>query len=347
MRRKTTRLLVILTALAVAMTFSVMPVSAAAKAPAKVKGVKVTKATNTYIELSWKKAARAKKYQVYYKVSSAKKWKSLKTKAKKVTIKKLKASTTYKFKVRALNGKKKGKFSKVVKQKTYATPGKIDVKTIFASKRTKNTIQLTWKGVSNVSWYEIAVYSMAGEELGRHQPKNTTCEMGVGAKPNTWFGFKIRAVNTKTGKNAAVIGPWSKTFYACTLSGDREIVGTKGSDGMIAYKMTGTRPFVIGEDEGLIPDGYFVDSDEYGFYFYSDTLSVDAVEFPSDFEPRDSPAYYDLSNVLGKTFKVGDTYNDETIKLIIFSPDCDSGQEYMTGYNRLTIVTDVENVYTW
>ena len=60
MKKKTTRLLVILTAIAVAMTFSVMPVSAAAKAPAKVKGVKVTKATNTYIELSWKKAARAK-----------------------------------------------------------------------------------------------------------------------------------------------------------------------------------------------------------------------------------------------------------------------------------------------
>ena len=75
MKMRRTKLLVILTALAVAMAFSVMPVSAAAKAPAKVKGVKVTKATNTYIELSWKKAARAKKYQVYYKVSGAKKWK--------------------------------------------------------------------------------------------------------------------------------------------------------------------------------------------------------------------------------------------------------------------------------
>lgn len=104
--------------LALAVTFTFMPaidggeVQAAAK-PAKVKITKAVK-TNQMIDLAWKKAKRAKKYQIFMKKGKAK-WKVVKTvNAKTLKFKKngLAWNTKYAFKVRAINGKKKGAFSK-------------------------------------------------------------------------------------------------------------------------------------------------------------------------------------------------------------------------------------------
>jgi len=108
-------------ALILASAFTV-PASAAAKVPAKVTGVKAVKPiTDTMISISWKKAKNAKQYQVNYKKANAKKWIALKkTKALKITKKGLKKNTKYKFRVRGINGRKKGKFSKVITKKTSA-----------------------------------------------------------------------------------------------------------------------------------------------------------------------------------------------------------------------------------
>ena len=84
---------------------------AAAKRPAKVKGLSL-KLTGSRIKASWKKAKNAKKYQVYVRTGAGK-WKL------KKTLKKLSLSVTgvngrtYSFKVRGVNGKKKGAFSQV------------------------------------------------------------------------------------------------------------------------------------------------------------------------------------------------------------------------------------------
>ena len=108
-------------ALAVMLTVAFMPIfsggdgfAQAASKPGKVKGFSGTK-TNQMVQLKWSKAKKAKKYRVYMKKGKSGKWKLKKTtKARKVKINGLKWKKTYYFKVRAVNGKKKGKASRVL-----------------------------------------------------------------------------------------------------------------------------------------------------------------------------------------------------------------------------------------
>ena len=86
----------------------------AASKPAKVKGFTGTK-TNQMVDLKWSKARGAKKYQVYMKMGKGK-WKlkkTLKASKRKIKINGLKWNKKYYFKVRAVNGKRKGKFSRI------------------------------------------------------------------------------------------------------------------------------------------------------------------------------------------------------------------------------------------
>lgn len=69
------------------------------------------KAGKKQFTVSYKKVKNADKYKIYYRQSSAKKWKSVTTKLTKKTIKKLKKGKKYKVKVVAINGKVKSKFS--------------------------------------------------------------------------------------------------------------------------------------------------------------------------------------------------------------------------------------------
>ena len=112
--------------IAVAMVFSVivfMPedASAAARKPGKVKITKGTK-LNQMITLTWKKTKGAKKYQIYAKKGKGK-WKKVATvkangKSKQTySIKRCKWNTKYQVKMRAVKGKKKGKWSTIYKGK--------------------------------------------------------------------------------------------------------------------------------------------------------------------------------------------------------------------------------------
>ncbi|MBR1743939.1 MAG: fibronectin type III domain-containing protein [Lachnospiraceae bacterium] len=87
------------------------------KKPAKVTGLKKAKVTAVSAKISWKKAKNAKKYEISYKIGK-KKWKKVSTKKTSYTLKKLTKNTTIQVKVRGVNGKKKGAFSKVLKFKT-------------------------------------------------------------------------------------------------------------------------------------------------------------------------------------------------------------------------------------
>lgn len=141
------KILVVMMVFAVMLTYSVMPMNqafAASKRPAQVKKLKAKANSDSAIQLTWKKAKSAKKYQVYAaekKKGKYKKVATLKAKKKSYTVTKvnkkvLKPGKSYFFKVRAINGKKKGKFSKVVSAKTLAsvpatTPEKKEMKPIY------------------------------------------------------------------------------------------------------------------------------------------------------------------------------------------------------------------------
>ena len=96
-------------------------VSAASKKPSKVKVISMTK-LNQMITVNWKKTKKAKTYQIYVKAGK-KKWKKVATvkdngKARQTyNITRLNWNTTYKVRMRAVNGKKKGKWSATYKGK--------------------------------------------------------------------------------------------------------------------------------------------------------------------------------------------------------------------------------------
>ena len=86
---------------------------AAVKKPARVK-ITSAKLLGPKIVVKWKKAARAKKYQVWRKIGAAK-WKRVKTQQARTYRFKAAKGKVYRIKVRGVNGKKLGKFSAVKK----------------------------------------------------------------------------------------------------------------------------------------------------------------------------------------------------------------------------------------
>lgn len=85
-----------------------------AATPAKVKLSSVKNNAKKAVTVKWQKAAKAKKYEVQYSTTKKfKKPKSIFTKKLKCVVKKLKAKKKYYFRVRAINGTKKGSWSNV------------------------------------------------------------------------------------------------------------------------------------------------------------------------------------------------------------------------------------------
>ena len=85
---------------------------AAVNKPAKVRITKVTVNQTNEITVKWKKVKGVKSYQVYAKVGQSR-FQKVKTQKKTKFHMQGEEGTVYSFKVRALRGKKKGKFSKV------------------------------------------------------------------------------------------------------------------------------------------------------------------------------------------------------------------------------------------
>lgn len=83
-------------------------------APGKLKAKKIGK---TSLRISWKKTAGASYYKVYYKLKSSKKFKVVKAKSNKCTLKKLKKGKKYQIKVVAVSKKYAGNASKTITAK--------------------------------------------------------------------------------------------------------------------------------------------------------------------------------------------------------------------------------------
>lgn len=112
--RKTTALmLAAVFTLVTVFSMAAAPAYAATKTPSKVDRVEAGTTQNTIV-ITWKKAKNAKKYLVYRAPSKKGKYKKISTTAKTTFVdSKLKKGTKYFYKVRAVNGKKKGAFSSI------------------------------------------------------------------------------------------------------------------------------------------------------------------------------------------------------------------------------------------
>lgn len=188
--------------------------SAASKKPGAVTGF-TAKSDHDYggIELKWKKVRHAKYYEIYWKKSKKGKfeyWRTSYTPGYNLGIDSdfqlgktdFQLGKTYYFKVRAVNGKKKGKFSPVKSAK--AVLRKPDIR--YLSLESENSVSI---GI-DLNYYSYP--NLKGAELYRATSKN-----GKYTKVKT---FKKKADN-HTG--------WYKEYYSYT--------NTKLSPGEYFYKV--------------------------------------------------------------------------------------------------------------
>ena len=170
--------------------------------PKKVANVKAKTQSTTSITLNWSKATGATGYELQKYNSSKKKWEKVTTTSKtSYTVKKLKAGTTYKFRVRAyktISSKKYyGSYSSTLSTTTKTATPKISKITSKSKKAT-----LSWKKVSGASGYEIY---MATSKKGKYKKVKTASSKTVkytksSLKKKKTYYFKIRTYRTVSGK---------------------------------------------------------------------------------------------------------------------------------------------------
>ncbi len=150
------KVIVFMMVLAVMFTYSVMPMNnayAASKKPAKVTVSSAKSTSTSAVKITWKKAKNARTYQVYRATSKKGKYRRIATVKKTYYVnKKLKAGTTYYYKVRALNGKTAGAFSAI---KAATTFPKADARQVFVDAKYVKALKDSKKSnvvIAEVSW---------------------------------------------------------------------------------------------------------------------------------------------------------------------------------------------------
>lgn len=192
----------------------VEPAGAAAK-PAKVKGVKLVKpridgATASF-KVKWKRAARATSYKVKWRVPGG----TAHTDRTRKTSKKLKGlaqGTSYCVKVRAYNGKRKGKWSKT---RCRTTPQLDRVQPVWVDRQEHQggTVALTfrWNEVAGATAYDLDYAPGPGDV--QKDPARQTLRVGAGSgaagvvvgglQPNKVYCFQVRP---HSGYGAGALG---------------------------------------------------------------------------------------------------------------------------------------------
>ena len=174
-----------------------MEANAASVKPSKVKNVKVVGYDYNKAKITWSKAKKAKKYKVYRATKKSGKYKVVKTTKKRSYVNSgLKTGKKYFYKVRAVNGKKKGSFSKVksvtIKPRTVKTP------TVKVSNDMNITV--SWKSAKGASGY--AVYRSEKADSGYKLIGTTTGKTYKDKKydPRKTQYYKVKAYKKYSGK---------------------------------------------------------------------------------------------------------------------------------------------------
>lgn len=171
----------------------------------KVKNLKATPDAKS-IKFTWSKVIGAESYEVQYS-TNGKKWTKVKATKNSATIKKLKAGTTYKVKVKAIAGSNNGAFSSVLTTST--EPVKVNVTKVTSTKSKQITVN--WKKISGVTGYEVQ-YSTAKNfkkntktvTIKKQSTVKTTLKKLTKGKK---YYIRVRAYKT-VGK-AKIVGAWS------------------------------------------------------------------------------------------------------------------------------------------
>jgi len=182
-------------------------VSAASKKPYKVTISSCKSYDYNAVKLTWKQAKYAKKYQVYRAPSKYGKYKLIKTTTSRSYINKsLTTGKTYYYKVRAINGSKKGSFS----YKKYATPTLKKTYGIKVTANSYNSTTVSWNKVNGAKGYVL--YKATSKTGTYKKVKSTTATSYkvTGLTTGKTYYYKVRAyryVNNKCkyGKYSDVV----------------------------------------------------------------------------------------------------------------------------------------------
>ena len=172
---------------------SVEPASAAPK-PARVKGVKLKKprvdGTTASFKVKWKRAARATSYKVQWRAPGGKAHKE-RTRTTSMTIKGLAQGTDYCVRVRAYNGKRKGKWSKT-RCRTTARLAPVQPVWVDRQQVQGATVTLTfrWNEVAGATSYDLDYLGNENPIQGAKNKKRVTVPgNGSGVASVTLGGF--------------------------------------------------------------------------------------------------------------------------------------------------------------
>lgn len=173
----------------------------------KATGLKSQALSTTSVKFSWNAVAGAEAYTLYYKTGSGK-WKKVNAKNKTtVTVKKLKAGTTYKFKVEAVTGGNRSESGTV---NATTKPAAVNLSRVSSKK--KKEVIVEWKKVAGVTGYEVQ-YSTAknfkkGTKTVTIKKQKTVKTIVKKLKSKKKYYARVRAY--KTVNNVKVYGAWSK-----------------------------------------------------------------------------------------------------------------------------------------
>lgn len=175
----------------------------------KVENFKISKNYATKVKLSWTKVKEAEGYQIYQYKSN--KWKKIATikkgSTKSITVKNLKAGTSYKFRIRACK-KENGKtiYTKYKTLKVITKPSKVKVTKVSTGKK---QITLNWKKVK-ASGYEIQYSTSKNFKKNTKTvtvKKSRKTAMVKKLKSGKTYYVRIRAYSKVNGKK--YYGTWS------------------------------------------------------------------------------------------------------------------------------------------
>lgn len=175
--------------------------------PAPVSGFKVKSSDSSAVKLTWKKSEYALYYKLYYSADK-KKWKALTSEKTDITVKGLKPSSKYYFKIKAVGDGVTGAESKVIS--AFTSPGRSSFISVVSAGKSEAAVK--WKKQSNVSGYELSYspYSFSRQKSIKKvnvtkSVKKTVKKLKSGKK----YYFRIRAYKIIAKKK--IYGAFSKT----------------------------------------------------------------------------------------------------------------------------------------
>ena len=244
----------LLTAVMIGGASFVFPKAYATSKPGRVNLTSAKSASYNSIKLTWKKAARAKKYEVYCAPSKNGKYKLVGTTNKlNFTHKKLKLGKAYYYKVRGVNGKVKGAFSKV----KGATPV-LGKPRINSDCEGVSCILTYWNPVAGAHYYEVQRDSgpvYAGyEDIGTSYDEwYTDYDLEMNEDSPVFYYYRVRAVRKVGGK--LYRSAWSNEVMGSMAVEDKAL--TDGLNVKIVKRGSGNLIAVVKNNNSVTVDVYF------------------------------------------------------------------------------------------